>query len=218
MTAAARSRTGAGQWTPMPPRLVEARRPACRCGSAAGSRRWGARPCLQGVCRQVLQQGSQRKRPGAVVNRFPLRWRQVADINPGRGRQRFAGFHHRGSARRARSAIRRAKVAPTGPLPIISTSMFSSISVHAFVVLRAHARYGILQKNRYYSFVRPDKWFLIMIAAIAGRDRSWLTRRKHWGGQQAAEGGNRQQDQGAKGQQGDKGPAPGIRRGGACAR
>ncbi len=55
-----------------------------------------------------------------------------------------------------------------------------------------------------------------MIAAIAGRDRSWLPwRGKHRDGQQAAEGGNRQQDQGAEGQQGDKRPAPGVRRGGA---
>ncbi len=144
------------QWTPMPPRLVES--------AAAGMPLWrrrvekvGAGPCLQGVCRQVLRQGGQRKRPGAVVGRFAA-LAPVADINPGRGRQRFAGFHHRIRAAR-RSAIRRAKAAPTGPLPIISTSMFSSISVLAFVVLRAHARCRCTE-NRYYSFVRPDKWFL----------------------------------------------------------
>lgn len=134
--SAARSRTGAGPVDAHAPRLVESAAAAC----TVGRRRVevGAGPCLQGVCRQVPQQGGQRKRPGAVVGRFPLRWRQVADINPGRGRQRFAGFHHQDP--RGAAIGNPSFMAPAGPLPIISTSMFSSISVHAFVVLRAHAR------------------------------------------------------------------------------
>ena len=92
--AAARSRTGAG---PVDAHAAEVSGERGGRHAAVGRRRVekvGAGPCLQGVCRQVLRQGGQRKRPGAVVGRFPLRWRQVADINPGRGRQRFAGFHH----------------------------------------------------------------------------------------------------------------------------
>lgn len=124
-----------------------------------------------------LPAGSPAGRPAETPGRGRRPFRcagAVADINPVADVS-ASPASTTGIRTARRSAIRRAKVAPTGPLPIISTSMFSSISVHAFVVLRAHARCRCTE-NRYYSFVRPDKWFL-MIAAIAGRDRSWLTRR-----------------------------------------
>ena len=165
------------QWTPMPPRLVESAAAGMPLWGDAGSRRWvPGRACRASAGRLSGRAASGNARALAYAA-SRCSGARLRILTPVAGVSASPASTTRIRAA-LRSAIRRAKAAPTGPLPIISTSMFSSISVHAFVVLRAHARCRCTE-NRYYSFVRPDKWFL-MIAAIAGRDRSWLTRRgKH---------------------------------------